>query len=303
MGAEAGTDLPKVSVVLVNYNTHTLALNCLRSMRRNVTIPGLQVVMLDNGSREFDPAPFEEAWPGIVISRVENNLGPALGYNKATGAATGEYMLMLNSDTLFPEDNRIDDLVAYLDEHPEYAAAAPLTVDEHGTIDPWQTVYLPAVWRMVAAVPARLLAERIPRLRPLLSRVAVNLGPLQERDVEVTCFAATLVRRACFEAVEGFSSDYFMYYIDTDLSKRFQVRGWPIRWVVGSKMIHLTGGSSTNPQERERGYVRSQEVYFRKWKGRRAVWLLRLIRMPFRALPALERWRRAGPAPEVPGAA
>jgi GT2 family glycosyltransferase len=298
---ESGDHLPKVSIVVLNYNTHGLVLDCLRSMR-NLRIPDFEVVLLDNGSREFDPGPFAEAWPGLVIRTVADNLGPARGYNEAVEASSGEYVLLLDSDTLFPEDNRVEELVAWLDAHPGYAAAAPLTVDAHGVVDPWQAVYFPAVWRMVASVPARVLAERVPRLRPLLGRVAVNLGPLADRDVDATCFAATLVRRSCFDAVGGFSTEYFMYYEDTDLSKKFQVRNWRIRWVVGARVVHLGGGSSTASPERDRRYVRSQEIYFRKWKGRTGVWLLRLVRLPFRVAPALERWQRVGPAADgAPG--
>ena len=69
---------------------------------RNLRIPDFEVVLLDNGSREFDPRPFAEAWPGVVIRSVADNLGPALGYNRAVEAATGEYILLLDSDTLFP---------------------------------------------------------------------------------------------------------------------------------------------------------------------------------------------------------
>ena len=298
--AGTGTDTPTVSIVMLNYNTHDLVLDCLRSMR-HLPVPDVEVVLLDNGSREFDPRPFVEARPGVVIRTVADNLGPALGYNRAVEAATGEYILLLDSDTLFPASNRVEELVAHLDAHPEYAAAAPLTVDAQGVVDPWQAVYFPAVWRMVASVPARMLAERVPRLRPLLGRVAVNLGPLADRDVDATCFAATLVRRSCFEAVGGFSTEYFMYYEDTDLSKKFQVRNWPIRWIVGARVVHLGGGSSPASPERDRRYVRSQEIYFQKWKGRTGVWLLRLIRLPFRALPAMERWQRVGPAVDDPG--
>ena len=60
---EGGSDSSKVSIVLLNYNTHGLVLDCLRSMR-NLRIPDFEVVLLDNGSREFDPRPFAEAWPG-----------------------------------------------------------------------------------------------------------------------------------------------------------------------------------------------------------------------------------------------
>lgn len=295
-----GTTVLKVSVILVNYNTASLARDCLNSIK-NLNINDLEVVLLDNGSQEFDPEPFRAAWPGIIIRTIKDNVGHGSGANEAAKAARGEYLLLLNTDTVFPEYNEMNRLVRFLDDHPAYAIASPLVVDQHGAVDPWQAGHLPAVWRMVASVPARLVAERVPLLRPLLARIAINLLPPVDRDIEVSTLAASFIRRSCFDAVEGFDPEYFLYLDDTDLCKKLQVRGWRIRWIVSARVVHFEAGSSSDPQTRERRYARSQRIYFRKWKGRLGVLQLMLVQLPFRLAPALERWRRNGPVQNAPG--
>ncbi len=60
----ARTDYPvRLSVILVNYNTTGLAVACLRSMREHLCLDGVEVILVDNASTDFDPAPLHQAWP------------------------------------------------------------------------------------------------------------------------------------------------------------------------------------------------------------------------------------------------
>jgi GT2 family glycosyltransferase len=285
----------RLSVVLVNYDTTDLAEGCLRSMREHLDIDTVEVILVDNASRAFDAGRLAAAWPGLKVIESATNLGFGQGNNLGARHASGEYLWLLNTDTLIPEDHRIGALLGFLDEHREYAAAAPLLTDLDGVVQPWQTGYFPALWRMVLSPPARAVARIAPALAGLLSRVRTDLWPVEDADVEQVAAAAVVVRRTAFEAVGGFSPEYFFFLEDTDLCRKLHDRGWRIRWMPQSRVIHLWGRSVADPIERHRLFLTAQEVYFRSWHSPVQLWTLRIIRLPrYAAVRCRYRWRGAG---------
>src|SRR5262249_54005881 len=206
------------------------------------------------------------------------------GNNLAAQHASGEYLWLLNTDTLVPATHGVGALLDFLDRHPGYAAAAPLLVDAKGVVQPWQTGYFPALWRMVLSVPARLAARVAPALTRYLGVIDTNFRPVEEADVEQAVAAAVVVRRTGFEAVGGFSPQYFFFLEDTDLCRKLHARGWRIRWLPQAHIVHLWGRSTADPVSRQRLFFAAQELYFRRWHGRLGLWGLRLIRLPRRLI-------------------
>jgi N-acetylglucosaminyl-diphospho-decaprenol L-rhamnosyltransferase len=207
----------RLSVVLVNYHTTGLAEACLRSMREHLNLDGVEVILVDNASRGFDPAPLINAWPGLKVVESATNVGFGQGNNLGARHASGEYLWLLNTDTLVPEDHGVGTLLGFLDEHPEYAAAAPLLTDLDGVVQPWQTGYFPALWRMVLSPPARAAVRMIPTLAGPLSRINADLRPIEDADVDQVVAASLIIRRTAFAAIGGFDPEYFFFLEDTDL--------------------------------------------------------------------------------------
>jgi GT2 family glycosyltransferase len=270
----------RLSVILVNYHTTELAKACLRSLRKHLDVAGVEVILVDNATTGFDPAALIDAWPGLKVVRSPANLGFGRGNNLGARHASGDYLWLLNTDTLVPEDHGIGALLGFLDEHPEYAGAAPLLTDLDGVVQPWQTGYFPALWRMLLSPPARVVAGLAPALRGPLSRVDADLRPVADADVDQVVAAALVVRRDAFQCVGGFSPEYFFFLEDTDLCRKLRTRGWRVRWVPRARIVHLWGRSVTDPVRRQRLFFAAQEVYFRRWHGPVALWLLRLVRLP-----------------------
>jgi GT2 family glycosyltransferase len=278
----------RLSVVLVNYHTTELAAACLRSMRDNLHLDRVEVILVDNASAGFDDRTLRDAWPELTVVRSATNLGFGQGNNLGAAHASGEYLWLLNTDTLVPAGHRIDELLGFLDDNPGYAAAAPLLTGADAAIQPWQTGYFPALWRMVLSVPARAVARLLPATARLLSWIDTDLRPVAEADVDHVVAAALVIRRDAFAAVGGFSPEYFFFMEDTDLCRKLRGQGWRIRWMPRARIVHLWGRSVPDPVGRQRLFLAAQEVYFRRWHSRLELWLLRLIRLP-RYLAV--RWR------------
>jgi GT2 family glycosyltransferase len=270
----------RLSVILVNYNTTGLAEACLRSMREHLRLDGVEVILVDNASTDFDPAPLQRAWPGLTVVESPDNVGFGRGNNLGARFASGEYFWLLNTDTLVPPDHHLDDVLGFLDGHPRYAAALPLLVNADGRVQPWQTGYFPSLWRMVVSVPARAAIRIAPATARALRCVDTNFRPVEEADVDHVVAAAMVIRRAAYEEVGGFSPEYFFYLEDTDLCRKLRARGWHIRWLPQSRIIHLWSGSMADPVRRQRLFFAAQEIYFRRWHSRGTLWALRLVRLP-----------------------
>ena len=120
----------------------------------------------------------------------------------------------------------------------------------------------------------------MPALAPRFGGIDTNFRPIAEADVEQAVAAALVVRRHAYEAVGGFSPEYFFFLEDTDLCRKLRQRGWRIRWLPGAHIVHLWGRSVTDPVGRQRLFFTAQDLYFRRWHSRAAGWTLRLLRLP-----------------------
>lgn len=271
---------PKVSVVYVNYNTQALLENSLRSLVDSKPSYSYEVIVGENGSKEFDAARIKKILPGVVIVESKTNLGFGGGNNLGAKKAQGEYLWLLNTDTLIPSDNNFDKVLTWLERHPEYATASPLLVNENGKEQAAQVARFPRVWRMVMEKPVGLVMRTVPFTRKMFGWLSPQFVPSKSVDVEQAVAAALLVRRSAFEKVGGFSKDYFFFYEDTDLCRKFAEEGLKVRFVREARIIHLLGKSISSQHERKRKYYQAQDIYFRKWKSWPSRVAVRVLRAP-----------------------
>lgn len=284
---------------MVNYNTTDLVVDSLSSLRSAIGPDGFEVIVVDNASDDFEAARVLAAWPDARIVESDENLGFGRGNNLGASYATGKYLWLLNSDTLIPADHSFGELLAFLDEHPQYCAAAPLLTDADGAVQPWQTGYFPALWRMALNPLARFLERYIPVLRGRLGLIDTSFRPMVAADVEQAVAAALVVRREAFEAVGGFSDEYFFFLEDTDLCRKMAERQWKIRWLPGSHVVHLWGRSVSDPVARQAMFFSAQDIYLRRWHSSATLGAVRVMRLPLLAAARLRAWRSGKASPEA----
>ncbi len=93
-----------VSVIIVNYNTRELTTHCIRSVYQKTIGTEIEIILVDNASKECDAIVFKEAFPAIHLIKSDKNLGFAAGNNLGISVAKGDYILLLNSDTELVND-------------------------------------------------------------------------------------------------------------------------------------------------------------------------------------------------------
>lgn len=262
----------KLSIIYVNYNTDELLFDSLKSLSElAIKQADYEVIVVDNASRNFASTQLRKLYPRMQILQQSANLGFGGGNNVGVQAAKGEYVWLLNTDTLIPKDNKIDELISFLDDHPEYAAALPLLTDDKKRVQPAQVDDLPTVFDLTIRKPFDTLRKKA---------TDNSMPPELSGPVEVAVAAALIVRRADYRLIGGFDSRYFMYYEDTDLCKALKTAGKKIYFARESHIIHLWGGSIKSSAERKQYYYQSQLKYFRKWHGFTVTSWLALVRFP-----------------------
>jgi GT2 family glycosyltransferase len=217
-----------VSVLVVNWNGREHLEVCLTSLTRQ-TLPGVEIVLVDNGSSDGSVA-FVEARFGAAVRvlALAENRGYAGGLNAGIAAARGRYLMPLNSDTEVAPDCCAR-LVAAADAHPTTGMFAPKILDyaERGRID---------------NVGHWLYGDGLSRGR---GRLELDRGQYDgEEEIVLPSGCAVLLRRAMLADVGVFDADLFAYCDDTDLGLRARLAGWRCRAVPGAVVYHKYSAAS-----------------------------------------------------------
>lgn len=261
---QGGGDPPKVSAIVVSYNTRDDLGRCLASLRAHVTLP-LEVVVVDNASTDRSVEVVRRDFPTARLVALDTNRGFSAANNEGRRASKADYLLALNSDAEVTP-GAVETMAGLLDARPTVGIIGPMTRNPDGTIQvsfgPDLTPF--AEWRQrrrVRGVRARDLLA----LREAEAQASVEHEPAW---VSGSCF---LARRQALEAVAGFDEGFFLYEEDADLCLRLRRAGWTVVYTPAAEVRHAQGRSMDQSPERARlEYHRSHLRYYRKHNG--AVW-------------------------------
>jgi GT2 family glycosyltransferase len=250
---------PRVTIVIVSYNTKTDLARCLDSLRDTPPEVRLQVVVVDNASRDGSAAMVRAQYPGVRLIEAGANVGFAKANNLGIRATASELVLLLNSDTVVPP-HALDRLVAALDRYPSVVAAGPRLVDGAGNAElSWGQMISPrAEWRQWSLM--RGLARGDAAIRAAIDKLS-----REERVVDWVSGACLLVRRTDAEAVGLLDERYFMYTEDVDFCAALRAHGGTVLFAPSAEVIHLRGRSAaTAPAATAARYHESHLAFYRK---------------------------------------
>lgn len=259
-----------LSIVVVNWNTKDLLIQCLQSIYETVSNLDFEVIVVDNASTDGSQAAIREQFPLIRLIENQKNEGFARANNQAMAASQGRYMLLFNSDAI-ATPGAIQSLVSLAEAESRAGIVGAQLLNLDGSFQASHTTF-PTIWQefLVLTGLGRLLKGRwYPSRGP-----EENKGPQVVGYVEGACL---LVRRQAFEEVGGLDEGYFMYAEETDWCYTMKQAGWQVWYQPAAKIIHLGGGSSKHRRpQREADLYRSRVRFFRKYHGNRAAQLLKL---------------------------
>ena len=237
----AGEPDRAVTVILVSYQSRDALAGCLRSLERERASIPLDVVVVDNASRDGTPEMVETTFPWVTLVRNDENEGFARAANVALTSASTPYVLLLNPDMLVPP-RAIADAVAELERRPDVGMLGVKLVRPDGTFDHACKRGFPTV---PSALAYFLRLDRIwPKSRRFARYTAGHLAEDEAGPVDAINGAYMLIRREAAESVGPLDERYWMYAEDLDWCHRFWKRGWKVLYWPGVEVIHWKGGSS-----------------------------------------------------------
>ena len=265
-------------VVIVNYRTPLLTIDCLRSLASEVSsLPGTQVVVVDNASgdrsvEQIEAAIATEAWSDwVAVIASEHNGGYASGNNLAIRPALQsnnppQYFLLLNPDTIV-RPNAFKILVDFMEQHPDVGIAGSRLEDPDGTPQRSAFRFHTALSELDSSLRLGIVSKRLEKwiVAPPVSDFACQ--------TDWVAGASMMIRREVFEDVGLIDEQYFMYYEELDFCLQAKSAGWSCWYVPESRVVHLVGQSSgvTNtkvvPKRRPQYWFNSRRRYFLKNYG------------------------------------
>ena len=267
--------MSRVWIIVVNYRTATLTIDCLRALSAQVAeVGGSRVVVVDNNSgdgsvEKLTIAIEQEGWLewASVIS-LDRNGGFAFGNNAGIGAAFSspdrvDYVMLLNPDTVV-RPGAIKALVAFMNSHPAVGIAGSLLENAEGGVEC-------SAHRKHSPLSELDSGARLGLLSRLLSRYSVSPPPRsQAHPCDWVSGASMIVRRAVLEQIGLIDEGYFLYFEEADFCWRAKDAGWDIWYVPESRVMHLEGASTgirANAKRRARYWYDSRRRFFVKHYG------------------------------------
>ena len=254
--------MTRVSIVIVSYNTAALLDQCLESIARCESRLDLDVVVIDNGSRDGSADLVAERHPGVRLIRNAQNLGFSKASNQGMRLSEAEYVLLLNSDTVVLP-GAIDRVVEYLEANPEVGVAGCKVLKPDGTLD------LPC--RRSFPTPENSFYQRVgltklfPQSRRFAAYYLSYLDPDEVALIDCVMGAYMMIRRAVIDQIGLLDEGYFFYAEDIDYCYRTKQAGWQVAYYPRATIIHHRGASTARDRRRATTYFHhSMLVFYRK---------------------------------------
>lgn len=237
-----------VSVIIINYNTEKLVLDCLDSIYAKTEGVDFEIIVVDNNSSK-EPL-ILKGDKRIKYIRSEINLGFGNANNLGAKYAGGLFLFCLNPDTLLV-NNAIKILYTYISTRNNVGACGPNLYKDDLTPNFSFSVLPTGIYQEF--IDSRSITKKC-------NKIFNNTDECM--DVNFSSGAALMIGRSLFDEIGGFSKEFFMYYEDNDICRKVRKKGYRIVNVPQSKVIHLDGKSFTFKRERELLSLKGRRIYY-----------------------------------------
>jgi len=255
----------KLSVVVICWNDLKVIKDCLESIYKETSAIAFEVIVSDNGSTDTSVEYIREHFPRVRIVENGANLGFARGNNAGIDVAQGEYVLILNPDTII-RDRALEKLVAYADTCADGGAFGCRVLNPDGS---FQNPARPLPTRFGALIAA-LNVRWLEKLSSVFeSDLYYDWSGRTERTIGFQSGCCVMVRRELLQQLHGFDERFFYHFEETDLCSRIWKSNSKVVFYPGAEITHL-GGQSVGrfPIRFALETYRSRYRYFFKHFGR-----------------------------------
>lgn len=251
---------PKLSIIIISFNTKDLTIACLNSVKKYVAVPH-EVIVVDNASHDGSVEALKKRSDVTLIVNTKNT-GFAAANNQGMKKAKGAYILLLNSDTLLTQD-AVSPVIAYMESHEKVGIATCMLKNRDGSIQPSGGKF-PSVIRTVLWL---LLLDDIPFINQLVGSFHPKpeyFSSSHEQDWVTGAFF--LLRRDVVKSIGKMDEHYFMYSEEMDYCYRAKKKGWKVYFLSSHSIIHY-GGASSNKEYAILSELKGIRTFYKKHYG------------------------------------
>lgn len=262
-----------LSIIIVNWNTKELLLDCLFAVYHMIRDLTFEVFVVDNASADGSVFEVRQQYPQAIIIENERNLGFAAANNKALRIMRGRYAMLLNTDAILTE-GAVRRLFQFMECSPEVAMCCGQLLNADGTKQN-SIANFPGFSTLLAN--ETLLRILMPKMFPSKHREYATPIPVE------SCIGACLmVRKAAMDEVGLLDERYFFFMEETDWAFAMSRSGWRSYFVPDARIYHLQGQSAGHNVKARIMFYRARYQYFRKWFPH--FWLLCVLLVMVRLL-------------------
>lgn len=232
---------PHLSILVVSYNTKKMTLECLASVFEQTRLTNFELIVWDNASSDGSPEAISEAYGSRVrFIKSDKNLGFATANNRAAEIATGDYLLLLNPDTIIL-DGAIDVLATFADQFPQCGIWGGRTLFKDGSLNSSSCWGRQTVWSLFCqATGLSVLFKHTSVFNPE-GMGGWNREGVRAVDIVSGCFF--MIKSELWAALGGFREEFFMYGEEADLCLRAKKLGAAPRVTSDATIVHYGGAS------------------------------------------------------------
>ena len=237
-----------ISIIIVNYNSYELTCNCIRSVIKMTTLSGYEIILVDNASTECEPEKFLVEFSGIKLIKSSKNGGFAYGNNLGIEKASGEYILLLNSDTVLRDDS-ITKSFQKIKAEPSIGVLGCRMIFPDGALQYTARRFRSIGWELLD------LFRFLPYMLPYKKRANLMLGKYFRHDEDKDCDwvngAFFFLPVSLIQELPAMKLDerFFMYGEDQLWCEQARAHGYRILFFAGTTIIHINSGSTSRDKQ------------------------------------------------------
>jgi len=261
----------KLSIILVSFNSKNFLLNCLESLYACL-IRGeyyCEVIVVDNKSSDFSCQMVRHKFPDVILIENDVNLGFGRANNLAVQCAKGNYVLLLNPDTLV-NDKILDKTLNFFQNHLDQKSAfGGILVNSDGTEQGGSRRSFPNL------INTFLYFTKLDKIWQYKNSYDLSWLPIETHQVDCVSGACIGMPKSMYQDLGGFDEQFFLHFEDIDLCKRIWKFGYKLWFYPEVKVFHVKGGSSTTSESIKikvnKWFLDSLGKYLWKWEKPSAI--------------------------------
>ncbi len=231
----------KLSIVIVNFNVKYILEQCLHSVYSAIENVQAEVFVVDNNSVDGSVAMIQEKFPWVKLIANKDNVGFSKANNQAIRNSQGEYVLLLNPDTLV-EQNTFTSVIDFMDLHKDAGGLGVKMIDGKGKYLPESKRGLPTL--KVSITKMLSLHKLFPKSKRFNYYYMGHLDENSINEIEILSGAFMFMRKSVLNEIGLLDEEYFMYGEDIDLSYRITKAGYKNYYFPETTIIHYKGEST-----------------------------------------------------------